>query len=69
MKITHIPFSPSICEGLYVEDLFQFDRPGIGSTLMYSAIEGVLLLFLVVAIEVCSYDVVKVPKQTSFPVV
>ncbi|CAI8011243.1 Phospholipid-transporting ATPase ABCA1 [Geodia barretti] len=43
--------SPSICEGLYVEDLFQFDRPGIGSTLMYSAIEGVLLLFLVVAIE------------------
>ena len=62
MKITHVQFCPSICEGLYVEDLFQFDRPGIGSTLMYSAIEGVLLLFLVVAIEVRSYVV----KKTLF---
>ena len=36
-----------------MENIFQFDRPGIGSTIMYTAIEGFLLIFLVIAIEVC----------------
>ena len=45
----------SICDGLYVKDLFQFDRPGIGATLMYCTIEGILLLLLVIAIEVFAY--------------
>ena len=40
-----------------MEDLFQFDRPGIGSILTYCAIEGVLLLLLVVTIEVRTYTV------------
>ena len=38
-----------------MEDQFQFDRPGIGATLTYCAIEGLLLLLLVIAIEVCHH--------------
>ena len=45
----------SVCNGLYVENIFQFDRPGIGSVLTYTAIEGLVLLFLVVTIEVHMY--------------
>ena len=52
MQSVHDVKFSSFCNGLYVEDLYQFERPGIGSILTYSAIEGVLLLLLVVTIEV-----------------
>ena len=48
-------YNRSDCKGVYVENLYQFDRPGIGATLTYTGIEGLLLIFLVVLVEVCTY--------------
>ena len=42
----------SICDEVYAENIFQFDRPGVGATLIYDFIEGLILVLLVVAIEV-----------------
>lgn len=37
---------------MFAENIFQFDRPGIGSVLTYTAVEGVVLLLFVVLVEV-----------------
>ena len=45
------------CDGFYAENIFQFDRPGVGAILTYDFIEGLILVLLVVVIEVrvCIY--------------
>ena len=45
----------SDCGSFYAEDIFQFEVPGIVSILTYTAIEGLLLLLLVIIIEVRMY--------------
>ena len=36
----------------YLSDIYQFDYPGIGSILMYMAIQGVVVMWLIILIEV-----------------
>ena len=54
---TTIPCIHSFCEGSdanvrYVDSPLQFARPGIGSVLLYMAIEGLFFFMLVPILEV-----------------
>ena len=39
------------CDG-YIDDIYQFLYPGIGANLMYMALEGIVLMFIIILIEV-----------------
>ena len=43
----------------FADDIYQFTYPGIGANLMYMALEGVALLFVMVLIEVCIWKIMQ----------